>query len=141
MTVDHDHGDRRDAERDPLEQGSATIWVIALIALIVGTVLAGVARSDAVLARHHAEQAADLAALAAAEQIGRGGDICAAASRIATANGATLMTCRPSIDATGRSGTVRISLLQKVKLPILGIAEVAAHARAGRLTPETGDAA
>jgi secretion/DNA translocation related TadE-like protein len=134
MTLNHTHGDVGSPELASPEQGSATIWVVSLIALIVGTVLVGVARSDAVLARHHAEQAADLAALAAAEQIGRSGDICAAAARIVTANGATLTTCRPSIDATGRSGTVRISLLQKVNLPLVGTIAIAAHARAGRLT-------
>jgi len=57
------------------ERGSATIWVLACCALVMLVGFLGVARTQAVLARHRAGAAADLAALAGAGRIGVGGDV------------------------------------------------------------------
>jgi secretion/DNA translocation related TadE-like protein len=116
------------------ERGSATIWVLAFVTLIVALALVGQARTVAVLARHRLERAADLSALAAAQQIGRSGDPCAAASRIAMANGARLERCEAQLDSSRRSGTVTVVLASVVRLPIVGTQQVTAGARAGRLS-------
>ena len=114
------------------DRGSASVWVVSVCALLVVLAFAGTLRTDAVLARHRAEAAADLAALAAAGRIGIGPDSCAAAARIAAANGATIQACAPTLDAGGRSGTVSVRLRLRVRLPVVGTMEVIASARAGR---------
>ena len=111
------------------DRGSATIWVIAFATLIMATAFVGIARTSAVLARHQLERAADLSALAAAEQIGRGADPCAAARRISIANHARLQRCDTRVDASGRSGTVTVVLTRSVVLSAAGQCVV----RAGRL--------
>ncbi|MET9955171.1 Rv3654c family TadE-like protein [Streptomyces sp. NPDC006339] len=76
------------------DRGAATVWTaLAACALCVvfGAVLA---LGQAVTARHRAGGAADLAALAAADRALWGeADACAAATRVATAQGAALMRC------------------------------------------------
>ena len=98
-----------------------------------------VVRSLAVLARHRAEAAADLAALAAAGRIGTGGDPCAAARQVAAADRATLRTCTLTLDPDGRSGTVRVVVAMRVDLPIAGAGTATARARAARLPPVPPD--
>jgi secretion/DNA translocation related TadE-like protein len=89
-------------------------------------------RGSAVLARHRAETAADLAALAAAGQIGVGADVCDAAARVAAANGALLQRCVPQLDPGGREGTVSVEVAITVHLPVAGVRLVSASARAAR---------
>ncbi|MFC8868197.1 Rv3654c family TadE-like protein [Streptomyces sp. NPDC057148] len=76
------------------DRGSATVWsvgAVAVLCLVFGVVLA---LGQAVVARHRAAGGADLAALAAADHWGRGGTAaCARAARIATAQGARLVSC------------------------------------------------
>ena len=62
-------------ERPRRDRGSATIWVLACCALLLVVGRSSALRTAAVLARHRAEGAADLAALAAAGRIGVGGDV------------------------------------------------------------------
>lgn len=114
------------------ERGSASIWVLAVASLLL--VVAGVVtvRGLAVLARHRAESAADLAALAAAARIGFGGTPCAAAGAIAVANGAVLRSCAAAVSADGRTGEVLVRVGLSVRLPGVGAREVVASARAGR---------
>jgi secretion/DNA translocation related TadE-like protein len=119
--------------RSDLERGSASIWVIASCALLLAVTFAGTLRTAAVVARHRAESAADLAALAAAGQIGVSQDICLAAARVAAANGASVERCAPSLAPGGRGGTVTVWLSLPVRLPIVGSRQVAASARAGRV--------
>jgi secretion/DNA translocation related TadE-like protein len=85
-----------------------------------------------VLARHRVEAAADLAALAAAGQIGVASDPCRAAARIAAANGAGLRACAATLADDGRSGSVTVTVGQSVRLPLLGVRDVIARARAIR---------
>ncbi|APU41121.1 Rv3654c family TadE-like protein [Streptomyces sp. TN58] len=77
------------------DRGSATVWA-ALTATVLGAVFAGVLLlGQAVVARHRAAAAADLAALAAAATWAHGpDDACAAAHRVARAQGAEVSGCR-----------------------------------------------
>ena len=75
------------------ERGAATVLVLALAGVLV---LVGAALSvvGALVVDHRtAQSAADLAALAAARTLADGGDACAAAARVADANGAGLVAC------------------------------------------------
>lgn len=119
------------------ERGSATLWLISgcLLLFLAGSVVT--LRASAVLARHRAETAADLAALAAATRIGTGTDPCAAARRIATANGASLLACRAVLAADGRTGTVDVRAQVTMRLPALGSRQASATARAGRFPAAT----
>lgn len=119
------------------DRGSASVWVLACCALLLLIGAAGVLRTEAVLGRHRAEGAADLAALAAAGQIGVSDGICAAARRIAAANSATVGSCTFALAADGRSGTVRVRITLTVHLPVVGTRTVTASARAGRDPPGT----
>jgi secretion/DNA translocation related TadE-like protein len=116
------------------ERGSASVWVLACSALVLLIGVATSLRTEAVLARHRAESAADFAALAAAGRIGLRGDGCAAASALAAANGAALVRCRMTLRLDGRAGTVDVSVSLAIRLPALGVERVIATARAGRLT-------
>ncbi|MEU4796395.1 Rv3654c family TadE-like protein [Streptomyces sp. NPDC023327] len=81
----------RGAARD---RGAATVWVTVVLAALC--VLCGgvFAMGQAVVARHRAGGAADLAALAAADHWAAGPSVaCAAADRVATAQGARLLHC------------------------------------------------
>jgi secretion/DNA translocation related TadE-like protein len=112
--------------------GSASLWVLAAAALVLVIAFAGQQRALAVLARHRAEAAADLAALAAAGRIGGDGVGCAAAARVAAADGARLVSCLIRLAPSGRSGdaTVRVSL--SAAFAGLGTRTVIASARASR---------
>ncbi|MFE3874055.1 Rv3654c family TadE-like protein [Kitasatospora sp. NPDC059146] len=76
------------------DTGSATVWLLALAMLGTTVFAATVAVGTVVAARHRAESAADLAALAAADRLlldPDGG--CARAVGIAAAQGAALVSC------------------------------------------------
>ncbi|MET9958849.1 Rv3654c family TadE-like protein [Streptomyces sp. NPDC006326] len=76
------------------DRGSATVWA-ALVATVLGAVFGGVLLlGQAVVARHRAAAGADLAALAAAATWAHGPEqACAAARRVAGAQGAALAAC------------------------------------------------
>ncbi|WP_375500476.1 Rv3654c family TadE-like protein [uncultured Jatrophihabitans sp.] len=115
------------------QRGSATLWVVGCIALLLVVAEVATVRAAAVVARHRAESAADLAALAAAGRIGVDDQSCTAAGHVATANGARLRTCTVHLAGDGRSGTVLARVVLHVHLPIAGSRDVVASARAGRL--------
>lgn len=115
------------------DRGAASVWVLACSTLVLVIGIAVSLRTSAVLARHRAESAADLAALAAAARIGLADDVCAAAAPIARANGAVLVRCRAAPAADGRSGTVDVQVSVEVRLPVVGARLATASARAGRL--------
>jgi len=117
------------------DRGSASVWVLGFAGFIVLACSAAIVRTSAVLARHQLERSADLVALAAASQIGRDNAICSAADRIAEANHAVVTTCAAELDAGGRSGSVRIELTARRRLPIVGARDVTTRARAGRAPP------
>ena len=76
------------------DRGSATVWTLAVIAVLCVVFGAVLALGQAVLARHRAAGGADLAALAAADHWTDGTEAaCARADRLARAQGARLVRC------------------------------------------------
>ena len=88
------------------DRGSATIWMLtaALVVIVAGA--AAVMLASVVLARHRAAAAADAAALAAAGRPLDPSAGCAAASRVAAADGGRLTACR--VDAGAAVVTVEV---------------------------------
>jgi secretion/DNA translocation related TadE-like protein len=115
------------------DNGSASVWVLACCLLVVVVWSITVLRTEAVRARHRVESAADLAALAAAGQIGVDDGICTAARKIARANSGAVVGCVPRLAPDGRSGTVTVEVREAVRLPVVGSRTVRASARAGRM--------
>jgi secretion/DNA translocation related TadE-like protein len=77
------------------DAGGATVWVLAAGLLTVLVALGSAAAGAGVVARHRAQSAADLAALAAAARAAEGEEAaCGRADEIATVNGAHLVACR-----------------------------------------------
>lgn len=111
------------ASRRGSREGAMTVWaalvIAALLAVLCGIAYVGVA----VLARHRAQAAADLSALAAAAARRAGEPFCDEAARIAQANAADVASC---IDAG--AGDVLVD----VTVEVLG-SEAVARARAGPL--------
>ncbi|WP_018547958.1 Rv3654c family TadE-like protein [Streptomyces sp. LaPpAH-108] len=82
------------AHRGRGDQGSATVWSLGAVAVLCVVFGAVLALGHAVVVRHRAAGAADLAALAAADHWAEG-DVaaCARAEQVATAQGARLVRC------------------------------------------------
>jgi secretion/DNA translocation related TadE-like protein len=123
-------------ERD--DRGSASIWLLGLAALVLSVTLVVLAQAAATLGRHRLQRSSDVAALAAAGRIGRAGDPCQAAARIARANGAVLEGCSATLDPDGRGGTVAVRLSARVEVILLGSRVAHARSRAGRLPVAAG---
>lgn len=76
------------------DRGSATIYALALLAVLAAVALAAAAVGGAMVARHHAMTAADLTALGAADALARAdGDPCGVAERIAARHEVELLGC------------------------------------------------
>lgn len=76
------------------ERGSATVWSLGVVAVLLALFTAGLLLVQAVVLRHRAGAAADLAALAAADHALDGRErACALAAKVATAQGARLAGC------------------------------------------------
>ncbi|MET8814219.1 Rv3654c family TadE-like protein [Streptomyces sp. NPDC004549] len=76
------------------DRGSATVWSLGAVAVLCVVFGAVLALGHAVVVRHRAAGAADLAALAAADHWAEGAEAaCARAERLATAQGARLVRC------------------------------------------------
>jgi len=116
-------GARRAAARSDL--GSVSLVVVACVGvlLLLGAALGVVGAM--VRAHREAQSAADLAALAVASGLARGGDPCAAGAGIATANDAILVACT----VVGREARVRVEVSGPHWLG--QEADLAAEARAG----------
>ena len=99
----------------------------AVVAVVLSAATAGLALAGALVTRQRAEAAADLAALAGAQALLRGGDACGTARRVAAAGRASVVACQPV-------GTA-VHLVVEVPLPgVLGRLDVPparARARAG----------
>ncbi|MFK4227394.1 Rv3654c family TadE-like protein [Streptomyces sp. NPDC019890] len=81
----------RDRERD---RGSATVWVAMAVTVFCTVFAVVLAMGQAVVARHRAGSAADLAVLAAADNALRGtATACAKAAEVARAQGAAVVRC------------------------------------------------
>jgi secretion/DNA translocation related TadE-like protein len=112
------------------ERGSASIWLlgIGLAVVLFGLGMAGV--GVALVARHRAQVAADLGALAGAPLIYLGPDpACARAAELVTANGGRLITC----DAELMDLVVSVGVDTR-----FGTAHAAARAGPARASPGAG---
>ncbi|MFC4058601.1 Rv3654c family TadE-like protein [Planomonospora corallina] len=109
------------------ERGSATIWMIGVMAVLFTVVAAVVLAGTARVARHRAQTAADFGALAAARLAltdpERG---CAQAAALVAGNGARLVRC-----SAGDDGVVTVHTAVRLSLPAVGDREVGGRARAG----------
>ncbi|WP_448614418.1 Rv3654c family TadE-like protein [Modestobacter sp. URMC 112] len=113
------------------ERGSATVWVVALAGLLAAVGMATVLVGAAVVGRHRAGAAADLAALAGAGRAVLGDPAaCAVATAVAVANGAAMDSCRVGADAV-----VEVHVRVPVRLGPLGTVSAGGRARAGPAAP------
>jgi secretion/DNA translocation related TadE-like protein len=108
------------------ERGSATVWLAGLTALIGLVTLVALVHASAVITRHRAATAADLAAVAAAVQVPDGIEAaCDAARTIAARNGGSLISCVVEGD------DVEVEVTRALVLGNLGSWAATAGARAG----------
>ncbi|MEE1763663.1 Rv3654c family TadE-like protein [Streptomyces sp. SP18BB07] len=95
------------------DRGSATVWAVGAIAVLCAVFGAVLAFGQAVVIRHQAEAAADLAALAAADHWTKGAEgACSTAERVALAQGSRLVRCEVEgeiADVTAASGTAPLT--------------------------------
>jgi secretion/DNA translocation related TadE-like protein len=76
------------------DRGSATLVAVAVMAVLLAVTVGGFYLGSAVIARHRAQAAADLAALAAAARLPAGNDVaCREASMIADAMRTAVADC------------------------------------------------
>jgi secretion/DNA translocation related TadE-like protein len=108
------------------ERGSVTVVMIGVIAVVLVMTTSGLLLTSAVLASHRARAASDLAALAAAGALMRGGpasEACQLAARVAAVNHARIHQC------TAAGTEVRLSVTVPASVSRLGVAT--ARSRAG----------
>jgi secretion/DNA translocation related TadE-like protein len=110
----------------PVDRGSGTVWMVALMALVWVVAVAAMTVGGARAARHRAHAAADLAALAAASHVTEGPSrACAVAASVARSMRGRLTACA----LRSRVADVVVSAVARV--PGFGSFDVAAPARAG----------
>ena len=112
------------------DAGSATVWMLTLIGIVLITGIAALALGQVVMARHRAGAAADLAALAAADHAWDGGPAaCEHALAVVRAQRAELVRC-------GVDGQIADVLVQvAVAVPLAVVPPARARARAGPAEP------
>lgn len=116
-----------DVSTEGSERGSATIWTVGLMALVFAVAAAVMIVGTARVARHRAQSAADLSALAAARlAFADPGQSCVRASSLAEQNGARVTRC--SVDD---GGIAEIEVTMWIALPLKGRVVINADARAG----------
>jgi secretion/DNA translocation related TadE-like protein len=115
------------------DRGAASVLLLAVGLVLVMAGLGGAAIGTARVARHQAQNAADLAALAGATDAVFGESVaCARAARLAAANGARLTSC--TVD--GLEIVVRAEVAVQ---PLPGVLrKAAASARAGPISAPVG---
>ncbi|WP_432561546.1 Rv3654c family TadE-like protein [Kineococcus sp. SYSU DK003] len=111
------------------DEGSGSVLAVGLCAVLLSGVVLGLGVGSAVVARHRAEAAADLAALAAADVVlGRAdGDPCTRARVVLAAHGAGAQGCAVAADGS-------VTVTATVRAGVLGTAR--ASARAGQAAPQ-----
>ncbi|MEW2550870.1 Rv3654c family TadE-like protein [Streptomyces zhihengii] len=91
------------------DRGAATVWVACATSVLCVVFAAVLAMGQAVVARHRAGAAADLAALAAADRALRGGAAaCGAAEHVAGAQGAEVVRCAVTGEVADVTVRVRV---------------------------------
>ncbi|MFT4125756.1 MAG: flp pilus-assembly TadE/G-like family protein [Gordonia sp. (in: high G+C Gram-positive bacteria)] len=110
------------------DEGAATLVAVGVISALVAVLLLVGHVGVAVLARHRAQSAADLSALAAAvEQVGGQGDPCAVASVIVDEQRISARVARCVVDGDD----VVVEVVVPVGLGRWGVRDAGARARAG----------
>ena len=108
------------------DRGAATVWAAASVAVLTAVLVAALDLGGATVARHRAEAAADLAALAAAGEAARGTEVaCGRASAIAAQMGARVVLCQL------RGWAALVEVEAGVRLGLLGPVPVRGRAHAG----------
>ncbi|WP_262847510.1 Rv3654c family TadE-like protein [Sphaerisporangium corydalis] len=108
------------------DRGSATIWVLVVMAMVWFLVVALLFVGSARIARHRAQSAADLSALAGAVRaFAAPEEACPRARALAEANRVSLTRCAV------RAGVVDVRVAVRIVLPWLGEQSATADARAG----------
>ncbi|MBW0093704.1 flp pilus-assembly TadE/G-like family protein, partial [Pseudonocardia sp. KRD-188] len=116
-----------------MDEGFATVWAAGAVALLVGLLVIGLELGGGIAARHRAEAAADLAALAAAGYAVHGREsACARAAAVAAGTDARVRTCR----LDGWDALVEVEA--DLGLSVLGPPVATARARAGPPTTDSG---
>jgi secretion/DNA translocation related TadE-like protein len=120
------HGLPGDGGRGPTDRGSAPVWAVAVITAVLMVATAGVQVGAAMITRHRATAAADLAALGAAVDAVFGEDrACERATWVTEAMGSALVSCR----LDGWEALVEVTARPPEPLARFGTAS--ARARAG----------
>lgn len=115
--------------------GLATVWAAAVVAVLMVLLVGGLHLGAAILARHRAESAADLAALAGAQHSAEGERVaCGSATAVADADGSSMVRCRQV------GWDVLVDVQVPVPVPILGAETATARARAGPAAEPVDDA-
>lgn len=111
------------------EAGSATVWLLGLVSVLVLAVVAAVLVGSATVLRHRAGAAADLGALAAATAALDGeGVACALAADVVADMGGEVTSCR-------LVGLVaEVDVVAAADLGVVGVVRAAGSARAGPVT-------
>ncbi|WP_425437415.1 Rv3654c family TadE-like protein [Nonomuraea indica] len=112
------------------DRGSATLWGVALMGLLMAVATALAIVGSVRVARHQVNDAADLSALAAARlAIADPDGACARAASLAVDNGVHLARC----EINGEVADVWTSML--IAVPLIGTRELIGRARAGPAQP------
>ena len=119
------------------DEGTGTVLVLAVCAALLVALAAASVLLAAVVARHRAQTAADLAALAAADALlgRRPGPACDDAAHAAAVNGGALMLCDVS---DGVSAVVRVSVMPAAAARVMGPASASARAGPDPREPRLG---
>lgn len=120
--------------------GSGTVTAVAVVAALLTTLAMSLVVAGAICAAHVARGAADLAALAGAQEAVAGSSpeaACTEARRVAGLNGAALVSCE-----AGPGGVVTVATEHAVRHQLPGLpAAMAGRARAGPAPADEADAA
>lgn len=111
------------------ERGSATVWVLGLIAVLAMSITVAAVQTAAMVAHRRAESAADLVAISAAAKLADLTEApCTAAAQMALANGVRLAGCLVG------SATVTVEVAVTLRLPFVlgGPRLITALSKAGR---------
>jgi secretion/DNA translocation related TadE-like protein len=108
------------------DRGSATVWLVAAIAVVIAATATALAMGIATLSRHRAAAAADAVALRVALDVIQGPTVaCRAGAALAALDGAAVERC--AVD--GADATVEVTVRLPGPLAVLGPA--VGRARAG----------
>lgn len=113
------------------DRGTATVWAAGAIAVLMVVTVFGLHLGAAMVARHHAEAAADLAALAGAGSVVAGErHACEQARRVTDRMRTRLMSC------SVRGWDVLVRAVARPGGPMGSLGDAVGRARAGPLVPE-----